>query len=1002
MCEIEYGTAPKKWDYKEIYGNHRFIVEAPRAEYVRVVLPWRRRDSFFDRTGVLIRYRSNGFDGAVGDKEVADALIERADKSSATVVFRSPESGTYQIYYMPFELTGHWCSPETHYLTRESMKPDEKWLSGLADAQAAEGRAIRYESRTEFDSFYPMEMTMTDDEKADFFGSGRPFEIITESRLRPVRMKHDLPAIWCDRKDDRAFLSDFVCRNEHYAFQIAVCAAVDLENVRIAFYDKSGKEYGPDRVFSINTYGVDAAGVEMTLSPGVPAGDTLPLWCCVDAEKFEGDEIGITAVVSAGNVGLELAANIELKVENKTLPRNGDDDLWRHSRLFWLNSAIGISEEVIPPYTPVGFDAGDRTVSILGRKMTVGALGLPSKIETAYGYDGTLTDELPGRSILSDPVAFTVKKDGKIVPIDEKSSSERDPGTMRKVFAATAAAGELGIESEVSYEADGFIDCKVTVTPDRGGEYEFELGASLPEDAAPYMMGMCREGGTVPQYWEYRWREDRDGNVVWIGGPRGGFQIRLMQNDDHWGGVKPLPESWSNGGRGKMTVRKVGGKVVFSAETGKTGLSAGKPVIFHFHIIFTPLHPVDYKTHFTKRYYQSNSWHSDEPIVSLERAAAHGAAAVVLHQGGPLNENINYPFHLAAKLKEEVDRAHSMGMKYKIYYTVRELSNYTTEIWALRSLGDEIYYAGTDFRLADFFEPDENKVKDMPSGGPWLIEHLADGFCPAWHQPLSSGEYDCAIRTQHRSRWHNYYLKGLEWLMTVVGIDGIYLDGIGYNRHITRRLRRVMKGVKEGCDVDIHVGNEHSSFYGYRSSTCDYLEHFAYADKVWIGEGYDYQNEHAEYLLTEVAGLTQGLTSEMLEGGGNPWRGALFGITTRAGWSQGGLTLPIWRVWDSFGISEARVYGFWDPDCPVTAENDQIKASAFVKANGETLIAVASWFPYDKEFILSVDRGALGIEGDFEFYAPAIESFQEEATFASDDMIPIPYRKGWIFIIRKK
>ncbi|MBR3990506.1 MAG: hypothetical protein IKI91_00065, partial [Clostridia bacterium] len=201
---------------------------------------------------------------------------------------------------------------------------------------------------------------------------------------------------------------------------------------------------------------------------------------------------------------------------------------------------------------------------------------------------------------------------------------------------------------------------------------------------------------------------------------------------------------------------------------------------------------------------------------------------------------------------------------------------------------------------------------------------------------------------------------------------------------------------------DIHVGNEHAPFYGYRTATCDYLEHFAYADKVWIGEGYDYRSQPPEYFLTEVSGLCQGLTSEMLEKGGNPWRGAVFGMTTRAGWSQGGLTLPIWKLWDGFGIADARMYGFWDPDCPVSVENDAVKATAFVKKNGEALIAVASWLPDDRELLISVDREALGIDGDYELYAPPVEGFQDEAVFPSGAPVPIACGKGRMFLVRKK
>jgi hypothetical protein len=44
----------------------------------------------------------------------------------------------------------------------------------------------------------------------------------------------------------------------------------------------------------------------------------------------------------------------------------------------------------------------------------------------------------------------------------------------------------------------------------------------------------------------------------------------------------------------------------------------------------------------------------------------------------------------------------------------------------------------------------------------------------------------------------------------------------------------------------------------------------------------------------------------------------------------------------------------------------------------------------------------LGIAGDFEFYAPPVEDVQEEAVFASDELIPIPHGKGWLFYLRRK
>ena len=29
----------------------------------------------------------------------------------------------------------------------------------------------------------------------------------------------------------------------------------------------------------------------------------------------------------------------------------------------------------------------------------------------------------------------------------------------------------------------------------------------------------------------------------------------------------------------------------------------------------------------------------------------------------------------------------------------------------------------------------------------------------------------------------------------------------------------------------------------------------------------------------------------------------------------------MWKAWDDFGIAEARMVGYWEPDCPVHTDN---------------------------------------------------------------------------------
>jgi len=89
-----------------------------------------------------------------------------------------------------------------------------------------------------------------------------------------------------------------------------------------------------------------------------------------------------------------------------------------------------------------------------------------------------------------------------------------------------------------------------------------------------------------------------------------------------------------------------------------------------------------------------------------------------------------------------------------------------------------------------------------------------------------------------------------------------------------------------------------------------------------------------------MSGIPYGLTGEMLQNGGNPWRGMLYGMTNRLPWS--GDPRPIWKAWDDFGIDKTRMIGYWDPECPVKTHRDDILATAYV-GEGKTLVAVGSW-----------------------------------------------------------
>jgi len=69
-----------------------------------------------------------------------------------------------------------------------------------------------------------------------------------------------------------------------------------------------------------------------------------------------------------------------------------------------------------------------------------------------------------------------------------------------------------------------------------------------------------------------------------------------------------------------------------------------------------------------------------------------GATTIILHQSNRLNPYIDWPFapSVMPMLADYVDEAAALGMHVKMYFTLGQITNHMTELFALKSLGDEI------------------------------------------------------------------------------------------------------------------------------------------------------------------------------------------------------------------------------------------------------------------------------------------------------------------------
>lgn len=955
-------------------GNQRARVRVTaKADAVLAHIPWRRHDPAPQDKDVVV------VDAATG-KQIANVARVQVGSEFGDIVFQPATTpGEYCLYYMPYTVTKpeQWqytieylqpkATADADWLARNSLRADD--LAGGAWKSLPKAELIDIQARTEFDRPDPMEVIATRAETDDLLKRFplKSYLLFPEDRGYPIRMTDCLPQRWIEKGPGDQFHGE-AARGEFYTFQIGLYAArMAIDDVQVGFSDlrgEAGAQIAADGFTCFNLMGTDWLGMPMSKSVKVPLGRVQALWFGLQVPKDTppGDYHGTLMLKIAG--ARQSLIKLSLKVTDQVLDDAGDSDLWRMSRLRWLNSTIGIDDTVTAPYTPL--KSGGSSVRCLGREIRFAGTGLPSSIKSGQ------------REILARPAELVVETANGTAGWKPALTARILDDTAAQLIRESSARSDMfSLQCISKTDFDGYTNFRLTLEARRDADLkDIRLEIPIRKDVAVYMMGLGRKGGYRPSEWKWTWDARRANNMVWIGDIDAGLHCKLKGNTESWDIYdleSGIPDSWGNGGKGGCNVVEDGDAVLVRAYSGPRGVKAGEKLEFRFGLLVTPVKPLD-PAHWSRRYYHQ--------YVPVQTARDAGATIINIHQGNELNPYINYPFLTVDKLAAYVKAAHDAGMKAKIYYTVRELSNHVVEMWALRSLGSEVF-------------------SDGPGGGdPWLREHLVSGYQPAWREKLSEGESDAAIKQTGLSRWHNYYLEGLAWLMRNVGIDGLYLDGIGYDREIMKRVRRTMDSSRPGSLIDFHSGNEFY-FNDLRiSPACKYMEHLPYIDSLWFGEGYEYETEAPDYWLVEVSGLPFGLYGEMLHGNGNPWRGMIYGMTAR--YYSGADPKHIWRLWDVFGIADAKMIGYWDRNCPVRTDNKDVLATVYAKS-GKALISIASWAKEPVKVKLEIDWNALGIDSrKATLIAPAIPGFQDAMTAPWSGEIPVEPGKGWLLVLAEE
>ncbi len=1015
--EISYSSCPSCWNADSL-GNHRVVLRFNGPGTIaRTIIPWRRRDA--DPAGKRIIVQ----DAATGARilNVRTGPITRETGE----LFFEPASGkgNYYVYYLPYRNEGRNNYPRGVYWHPDTTASPQ-WTNGLRRDIAINTTVTGFQSIDTFNTFYPMEMIATAKEtaalKAKYKGS--PFLVFPEDRLHSIRMRSDLPYRWIQKGPAATFRGN-ADRGEYYAYQLGLYALEPLDYVRIKFSSLTGpggKLIPAVNSSCVNTNGVGYDGRPFSKEVVVKAGQVQALWCGVDIPTgavpgiYEGT-VTLLISPSAGQPRspaddpqaylFHHTVHVTIQVSGRLAADGGAGSPEKMTRLKWLNSTLAQDNTVIAPYTPLDI-RGDTLIRLLGRNIQLSPQGFPQQIQTFFTPEMTDTTPDPN-NLLAENIHFHFvrQSDGKDIRLKNEGLqfTERSPGTVR--WKASSVSDELRMDVNATLEFDGFLayTVKLTALTDLDLK-DIVMHIPFQPEVAKYMMGLGQKGGYRPDSM-YRWKWDvahKNQDGAWIGTVNAGLQYSLR--DEHY--TRPLntnfylqkpllaPVSWANGGKGGIDIGIKGRSMLASNYSGPRHLQRGDTLYYNFNLLITPFHPINTDFQWATRFYHRYN--------NLDSIKMTGATVVNIHHATPINPWINYPFIEWKKMKGYIDSAHRLGLKVKIYNTVRELSDHAYELFALRSLGSEIYSQG-------------------PGGGfGWLQEHVGEDYIPAWFVPEIK---DAAVVNSGMSRWHNYYVEGMNWLVQNVGIDGIYLDDVAFDRITMKRIKRVLRQDGHPGIIDLHSANQYNKNDGFNNSANLYMEHFPYLNRLWFGEYFDYEKNPPDFFLTEVSGIPFGLMGEMLEGGGNPWRGMIYGMTNRMPWTENADPRPIWKVWDEFGMQGTKMIGYWSPSCPVKTDQAMVPVTVY-KKKGAALVALASWMGQDTVVHLHVDWQALGIDpAHASIVAPEIKDFQPGRHFpingggpATDGgghttdgggpateagvSIPVQKGKGWLLVIR--
>ena len=227
-------------------------------------------------------------------------------------------------------------------------------------------KIIQFQAINELSSFCPLEILATEEETLELHKAFEDEEAIffTEDRRYPIRTKYDLPCKWIKEGNTDRFLGE-AKKGEYFTFQVGVYAfKKSINNIKVTYTKlenrQSGSAIPPGNFTCFNVEVIDVTGNYFEKAYSAPKGEIHPLWIGLDIpEKLTAGSYTGQLLIDAGGMKTKYI-ELEIKISDQLDESRGDDELWKHSRLRWLNSTIGEEIGIVAPFDALKLNRGDK------------------------------------------------------------------------------------------------------------------------------------------------------------------------------------------------------------------------------------------------------------------------------------------------------------------------------------------------------------------------------------------------------------------------------------------------------------------------------------------------------------------------------------------------------------------------------------------------------------------------------------------------------------------